>query len=286
MARLDLIDTYLATLAERIRWRSDLEDVMAEAEDHLYTTVERLTALGSSVEAAQMTALHRFGRPDLIATAYARTSHGGLAMPTRFTHSGGTLALASAVLWSVTLAAWWLAGAAGMAPSDPELTAAYLIYGVGAATLLGAGVTLVVSMLAIDQRHGGLGALGKIGLAVIGVSVVLSLAAWVFLGWGIALAAGTAIFAAAMRGYGVMPRAATVAFGAGPTVGVIIWIIVRATQGLPLTYTGLWGDDWVANLLALTIGLAFMAAGLLGLGRWLRSERAVFDDGSDGALTA
>jgi hypothetical protein len=286
MARLDLVDTYLAALAERMRWRSDLEDVLAEAEDHLYTTVERLTVGGSTVEAAQVAALHRFGRPDVIATAYARTSQGGLAMPTRFTHSGGTLAIASAVLWSVVLVAWWLAGAAGMTPSDPELTAAYLIYGVGAAALLGAGVTSVLSMLAVDQRLGGLGVLGKAGLAVMSLSVVLSLAAWVFLAWGIALAAGTAFFAAAMRGHGQAPRTATLAFGAGPTIGVITWMIVRAAQGLPLTYTGLWGADWAGNLLAITVGLALLAVGLLGIGRWLRSEHPVFDDGSDGALTA
>jgi len=58
-------------------------------------------------------------------------------------------------------------------------------------------------------------------------------------------------------------------------------------QDSPLGYSGLWGDDeWAVNLVAITVGAVVLAVGLIGLGRWLRSEHAAVVDGPGGALTA
>ena len=42
MARYALIDGYLDTMRTEIRWRRDLDDLVSEMEDHLYSTVENL----------------------------------------------------------------------------------------------------------------------------------------------------------------------------------------------------------------------------------------------------
>lgn len=48
MARYALIDGYLDTMRTQIRWRRDIDDLVSEMEDHLYSTVENLLAPGSS----------------------------------------------------------------------------------------------------------------------------------------------------------------------------------------------------------------------------------------------
>ncbi len=49
MAEYVLIDGYLDTMRTRVRWRRDVEDLVAEMEDHLYSTVERFEARPWSV---------------------------------------------------------------------------------------------------------------------------------------------------------------------------------------------------------------------------------------------
>jgi hypothetical protein len=44
MARYGLIDGYLDTMRTEIRWRRDLDEIVSEMEDHLYSTVEGLLA--------------------------------------------------------------------------------------------------------------------------------------------------------------------------------------------------------------------------------------------------
>ncbi len=46
MADYALIDGYVDTLRARMRWRGDVEDLVAEVRDHLYSAVEGLEAGG------------------------------------------------------------------------------------------------------------------------------------------------------------------------------------------------------------------------------------------------
>ena len=99
MARHALIDRYVDTMRDRIRWRRDLDDLVSEIEDHLYSSVELLLATGVDADAAQRTTLDRFGDPEVLAVAYASTPSGGIAMPTRTTRLYGTIAAIAATLW-------------------------------------------------------------------------------------------------------------------------------------------------------------------------------------------
>ena len=96
MARYALIDGYLDTMRSEIRWRRDLDDLVSEMEDHLYSTVENLLATGIEPKAAQQDTLDRFGEPKVLAAVYASNNTGGIAVPTRNTIRAGTFALAAA----------------------------------------------------------------------------------------------------------------------------------------------------------------------------------------------
>ena len=109
MADHDLIDTYLDHLAQHLRWRNDSEDLLAEAGDHLHTAVERSVAAGTDLTLAQEQTLERFGQPDLVATAFATTNRGAVAVPTYFTKQAGIIAMISASLWIVAVACWGIA---------------------------------------------------------------------------------------------------------------------------------------------------------------------------------
>ena len=101
MARHALIDRYVDTMRDRIRWRRDLDDLVSEIEDHLYSSVETLLATGVDADAAQRTTLDRFGDPEVLAVAYASTPSGGIAMPTKGTQRIGYVATAAAVFWVI-----------------------------------------------------------------------------------------------------------------------------------------------------------------------------------------
>ena len=47
MAEYTLIDGYLETMRSSIRWRRDLDDVLAEMEDHLISAAQGLEARGT-----------------------------------------------------------------------------------------------------------------------------------------------------------------------------------------------------------------------------------------------
>ena len=104
MAEYVLIDGYVDTLRTRVRWRRDVDDLVAEVEDHLYSTVERFEATGTDSQLAQRKTLDRFGDPDLMADAFASTPRGGIAVPTKFTKTAGLFAIFASVLWLVAVA--------------------------------------------------------------------------------------------------------------------------------------------------------------------------------------
>jgi hypothetical protein len=269
MASYRLIDAYVASLRSRIRWRSDVDDVVAEVEDHLYSTVERLVAGGIDLDLAQRTALDRFGDSDIVASAYAAAPTGGLALPTRSTKTAGGFAIVSAALWLTVIGSWWFAGLL-----DPDLgrsSGAYVPYALGAGALIGATSLMVAAMAGLVRRHGGLSAMGNAGLVIAGVGAVGSLFAWVFTGWGTMTMIGALLFGVALWRREVAPRLPTLLFAGGPIVGALVWSVVRGAQGT-IDLGGFWGERWFANEIGLALGGAILAVGLIGLGRWVRSE--------------
>ena len=78
MANYALIDGYLESMRSSIRWRRDLDDVIAEIDDHLISATERIEARGANRLDAQRRTLDQFGDPKVLAVAFASTPTGGI----------------------------------------------------------------------------------------------------------------------------------------------------------------------------------------------------------------
>lgn len=269
MAGHDLIDAYLVQLAGGMHWRDDRDDIVAELGDHLYSDVDHRLTAGADLRSAQQQTLERFGDPDLVARSFATTSKGGVAVPTQFTKSAGTLATLSAGLWVVALISWGAASRIEDSTGDWG-GGSQALWLVGTVALLSAAALTVVVMMALRERHGGLGTLGTTGLVLVGLGALAGLAAWLILVWGLLITVGTLLFAFAMWRTDLAPRAATAAFGSAWSIGLLAWIGLRVAE---VGTADEWGDYWAANWAFLLIGTTIFAAGLIGLGRWLKAEQ-------------
>jgi hypothetical protein len=266
MARYALIDGYLNTMRSEIRWRRDLDDLVSEMEDHLYSTVENLLATGIEPKAAQQDTLERFGEPKVLAAVYASNNTGGIAVPTRNTIRAGTFALAAAALWliaaAVVITDWGFL-------NEDNWQMGYMLFSV---TVLTAGVLGVLAAVGVSKRLGGLGATGMIGLVITSVGVLASVIAWAVYFWMGLQGIGLLVFGIAVLRSGIAPRWSTMFVSSGFLVGLITWIVADAAKFGDLDE---WGDYPDALWAALIVGVVIVAIGLIGWGIWLRNEEPV-----------
>jgi hypothetical protein len=275
MARYGLIDGYLDTMRTEIRWRRDLDEIVSEMEDHLYSTVEVLLASGVEPRAAQRTTLDRFGEPDVLKAVYASTPTGGIAVPTKNTIRAGTFAIAAAALW--------LIAAAVQIFSDAIDEGGNIDYMIFSAAVLTAGVLGLLAMIGVSKRLGGLGVLGMVGLIITGVGVLVSLLAWAVPAWMGLQGVGMLLFGIAVLRSDIAPKWATLFVSSGFVIGTIAFFITTAAEvGEPNSY----GDYEAAWLIATAVGTVLLAPGLIGWGRWLRSEEAIDIDNETPAIIA
>jgi hypothetical protein len=266
VAQYALIDGYLDVMRSEIHWRRDLDDVVSEMEDHLYTSVECLVARGHEPDSAQRTTLDRFGEPTVLAAVYASTPTGGLAVPTQGTQRAGIISIVAGGFWLAAAAVYLLSRINDIQGGDGWQT----YYAIFSATILGASLLTGLAMwLGIHKRSGGLGVLGNVGLAVTGLGVAATLVAWAVFLWMPLLAIGLAILGVAALRAGVAPTWPTVLVATGFIIGVIGFVSLNA---LELGPADSFGDYPLAWGISTTLGMGFVAAGLLGWGSWLRSE--------------
>ncbi|MEA1902416.1 MAG: hypothetical protein U9N56_02700 [Actinomycetota bacterium] len=196
-------------------------------------------------------------------------------MPTRFTKTAGSLAVAAAGLWLAALAMYWVT----QAPDDWNTT----LYLVWSAIVVAAGVLTFVATLGLRRRHGGSGVLGTVGLVFLGLGVVVSIISWAIPGWMMIQGIGMLLVVVAVRRADGAPRAASVAYGSGMLIGVTLHLVLTALKvGTPDSY----GDYPLAWGTGLTVGLVVAVAGLFGIGSWLRGEESVDFELSDQAVNA
>jgi hypothetical protein len=280
MAKYAMIDGYLDTMRTEIRWRRDLDDVVVEMEDHLYSTVEGMLATGLEPEAAQRETLERFGEPKLLAALYASSNSGGIAVPTRTTIRAGTLALAAAALWLVAVAVNWFDTVRDSGGDDSDW---YVWYIVWTALVGAAGVLGVFVMIALGKRHGGFGAAGLIALVITSLGVLFSIGvAWASPAWMAVIGIGYLITGIKVWIGGLAPKASTALFSMGMLLGVGAFIVADALKiGTPDSY----GDYPVSWIVGHAVGFGLTALGLIGLGLWLKNEQPA-DVMSDTPITA
>lgn len=262
MARYALIDGYLDSVRTNIRFRGDLDDLVAEMEDHLYTAVEYLTATGVDPADAQRATLDRFGDPERVAGAYASNNTGGMAVPTRFTRNSGTVALVAATFWLLALVSWVFSDTANWETAYAVLTACVLI----------AGVLTIVALVGITKRVGGLGVVGLIAMVIMAVGVLLSIVAWAVILWMTIEGVALLIFGIALLRKEAVPRFGILTLSAGFILGPIVFVILDALEvGTPTND----GEYPLAFAFGVGLGFVIVSLGLVTIGMWLRSEEAV-----------
>ena len=287
MANYALIDGYLDSLRSSMRWRRDLDDIVAEIEDHLISATERFETRGTGHVAAQQRTLEQFGDPQVLAVAFASTPTGGIEVPTTFTKSAGLFGVVSAVAWIIGLVAMAISAglpdATGVDPDQFVANGQTLSFMIGAASLLAAGASMLVGMIGLYRRHGSLGILGIGGLGITGLGVLTLLVAWAFVLWMSLIGLGVLLFAISVLRRDISPRLWTVIWGSGMAIGAITWYVLR---WLEVGEPDQWGDYPLATAIALPIGVVIMAIGLAGIGWWLRSEEPVDLTPSEPLITA
>lgn len=262
MARYALIDGYLDTMRSEMRWRRDLDDVVYEMEDHLYSAVEHLVTRGTKPTDAQRTTLDRFGEPRVLAAVYASTNNGGLAVPTRTTRRAGTFAFIAAGSWLAAAGVYALETI-----FDNDQWQGY--YAVFSALILIGGVFTLLAMVGLGKRLGGLGAVGTIALAVAGLGVAASVVAWAVPLWMGLQGIGYLVFASAVRSRDAAPRPSTLAVASGFVIGVAVFVVADFAK---IGWTDSYGDYPLAWAIGALAGLLILGGGLIGWGAWLRSE--------------
>lgn len=269
MARYTLIDDYLDTMRSRIRWRWDLDDLVAEMEDHLYSTTEGMCARGIERSDAQRATLERFGDPKVLQLAYASNHRGGIAMPTPFTVRAGNLALIAAGAWIVAVL---LIGLSTWFDPDGWLP----LYLAIMAFVTVAGTLGLVAMMALGTRMGGFSTIGTIGLVVVGIGVVVAFAmTWALPLWMPIQGLGFLMIGLASTRSPEVPRSGVIALGSGFVTGSIVFFIANVAE---VGWSDSWGDHPVAWFLGVGVGSVIVALGLVIVGRWLAGEEPVSAD--------
>jgi hypothetical protein len=274
VASYDLIDSYLGALAGRLRWRHDVDELIAELGDHLYSATEQLELDGRQVEVAQRKVLDRFGSAECVATALVTTPGGGVAVPTRFTQRSGRAAVVGAAAWPSVATGWWLSMFLESRTGRWE-GGARLAYVAGNAALLVATMLTVVVVVGLNRRHGGIGLLGVAGVIFAVLAAVLSVFGWFVIGWGLLSTIAAALIGIGAMRIGIAPLLPAAAFASAWVLGAAVWCGLRA---LEVGGADEWGNYAVADLSALTVGSVVMTFGLVGLGRWLKDESPAEQD--------
>jgi hypothetical protein len=256
MADDGLITAYLRELRFSVARLPDADDIVAEAEDHLRTTVERLTSVGRPFAEAEAEAIGRFGSAAVVARVCVTQSRQGAAVPTTRTRQAGLAAILAPLLLGF--------GQLGNVTIDRGAG-----HGLAVAMLVFAFPAFAFGLWGLRARHGGLGRLGRAALMLVFISPVLSFfagyaAVFVFVPMvGIAVL----IFAVEMLRASVLPIAPLTLLAAGGASGILAILAAGA-----ITAAG--GDAGHYGIPGLLVPLAFVAASIAWLGWHLWHETA------------
>jgi len=265
MPEPDLIDSYLGELRRSLRTRPDVDDVVAEVQDHLREAADRLQATGVPRLEAERSTIERFGQPALLATAFTLTSTGGLAMPTTLTRAAGAVAVATACCWLIAGAAHWWASEL----FAPFSTDRYAIFGaLTFAALVGTLVVLAGVLLRAGRKDLMVAALVLGGV----LAALFAFFSWMWPVWGL-------IVAVALAGMVRVLHTSTGDRATADWAVVIAWpagfgmfVVLNIMEVGPVDE---WGDFPAANTVGFVTAASLMAVGLVSIGRRLLTEQTV-----------
>lgn len=227
--------------------------IVEELTDHLLETVHRFQQQGTSWVEAQKRAIAQFGSPRLVAQTFAQSK--GVGVPTTFTrYSGlagiaGSVILTIAVIWQ-TFSVWFSHNGYG---------------GIAAAAV----ALLCISLVGLYVRcRGQLGSLGRLGFRLFFIGLALGFGMsmlWFTPGALVGLltlCVGLVAYLVALVRSNVLPRIPIAIVACG-----IVGTVAIGLVGMVIGY-----DTGFAGAL---VGLLGMDIGLIGIGRFMWSEKAV-----------
>lgn len=260
MADDGLIAAYLRELRFSLARLADVDDIAAEAEDHLLEATERLMASGLGIREAESEAVARFGSAELVARICITDAKQGASVPSTQTRRAGLAAVLAPFLLVL--------GQLGNVLTDRGG-----VHGVAVTMLTLSFPAFALGLWGLRARHGGLGRLGRAALVLVIVAPPVSLLA----GWGAPfvfipmIAIAQLVFAVEMLHASVLPVTPLTLF-AGGAVAALAEVLAAAA----ITAAGHDAGD-AAYLLVLPLGLT--AVGFVWLGHNLWCEAAA--DGGD-----
>ena len=250
MAEPRLIAAYLTELRYSAGRLADIDDVVAEAEDHLLASVEAGIASGKSPADAEAEALARFGSAPLVARVFIEEAKRGGAVSTALTRRAGLAAMLAPLLMVI--------GAFGN-----EAIERGALHGAAVLLLVAAFGAFAVAMWGVRKRHGGLGAWGRAALWLFVASPVIALP----FGWGAGAAfAIVQLAVVALLGIGmirarILPVPAVGLFTLAPAVTIVMAATLTAAGVDAAVYA--------------PIGIAAFAVGLAWVGWAMWREPAL-----------
>lgn len=258
MAHHGLIASYLDELRANLPRTTDLDDVLAEVEDHLREVVAAHVRCGMDEQTAERHALGQFGSAEIVTRAFAAAQRGGIAMPTPVTRFAGLAAMIGGTSIIVVF------GLASISQLDVGGTGRWFAPVATASFLLA-----LVGLVGLHMRHRAIySSLGRVGRWLIPfgvIGLIVSIATWFVIGGIVAqvmIAVGLVLVGIDVWGAGVMDRRALALVGIS-----IPAVLVVAAFG-----TGQF--DWAT--IASIVGFAGLGSGFawLGHGLWREPARA------------
>jgi hypothetical protein len=254
----DLITAYLRELRASVAHLRDADDMVAEAEDHLRETVERLRDDRSEAEAAAE-AIARFGSAGYVAKVCTSEAKRGAAVPTRRTCIAGLSLFLAPVLLIVGTIGNYSTGKTfvhGMWVFLSALSLPALLYG----------------LWGLRKRHGGLGRAGLIAfvVAVVALPVAMPFSYFGLVVFPVLLGLAVLVFAVEMLRARILPVMPLVLLAANPVLVLALLPVSRLVT-----------NDWYL----LGAALAPVVVALMWLG-WVMWREPAVDRSGVGPLAA
>ena len=209
-----LIEEYLVGLRRSLGTRPDADAVVLELRDHLLVAVDRHERNGVAPIEAERQALAELGDAEVVATSFAHNARGNPAVPTGFTRVAGFAGYTT--VFGVVTAVVCFAISAWIEEQDGYWSTASQVWGgVASVGVLVTTISLLVLVVGMARRHGGLGWTGWFAISIAALGAFTSLAAWAVPVWCTLTAASWVILAIATRREGIAPAKAIAAVAAG-----------------------------------------------------------------------